>query len=175
MDVLMDGLLTAATLFAGGYCWVLARRVRDLKSLDRGLGGAIVTLTRQVELARTTLEEAQSSSRETRRELGQLIDRADSATAALKLSLAGVGRTAPRTTVAEAAGPVLAASEDARPAAAALPRVPAPGRAENSELPKPRSLPPIGNPLRRREPIAPIRSEDELMEALSAMAGGAAA
>ena len=52
MDLLMNGLLMAATLFAGGYCWVLARRVQDLKSLDRGLGGSIVTLTRQVELAR---------------------------------------------------------------------------------------------------------------------------
>ena len=52
MDLLMNGLLTVATLFAGGYCWVLARRVRDLKSLDKGLGGAIVTLTRQIELAR---------------------------------------------------------------------------------------------------------------------------
>ena len=28
MDLLMNGLLMAATLFAGGYCWVLARRVR---------------------------------------------------------------------------------------------------------------------------------------------------
>ena len=36
MDLLMNGLLIAATLFAGGYCWVLARRVRDLKSLDPG-------------------------------------------------------------------------------------------------------------------------------------------
>ena len=24
MDLLMNGLLMAATLFAGGYCWVLA-------------------------------------------------------------------------------------------------------------------------------------------------------
>ena len=60
MDLLMNGLLMAATLFAGGYCWVLARRVRDLKSLDSGLGGAIVTLTRQIELARATLEEARA-------------------------------------------------------------------------------------------------------------------
>ena len=30
MDVLMNGLLLAATLFAGGYCWVLAGRVREL-------------------------------------------------------------------------------------------------------------------------------------------------
>jgi hypothetical protein len=62
MDVLMDGLLATATLFAGGYCFVLARRVNDLKSLDKGLGGAIVTLTRQVELARTTLEEARAAT-----------------------------------------------------------------------------------------------------------------
>ena len=67
MDVLMNGLLLAATLFAGGYCWVLAGRVRELKSLDRGLGGAIVTLTRQIELARGTLEEARASTRENRR------------------------------------------------------------------------------------------------------------
>ena len=60
MDLLMDGLLMAATLFAGIYCWVLARRVEALKSLDQGLGGAIVTLTRQIELARTTLDEARA-------------------------------------------------------------------------------------------------------------------
>ena len=34
MGLLMDGLLMAASLFAGAYCWVLARRVRDLKDLD---------------------------------------------------------------------------------------------------------------------------------------------
>ena len=77
MDLLMNGLLTAATLFAGGYCWVLARRVRDLKSLDSGLGASIVTLTRQVELARTTLDEARSASKDSRYELTQLIARAD--------------------------------------------------------------------------------------------------
>ena len=77
MDLLMNGLLTAATLFAGGYCWVLGRRVRDLKSLDKGLGGAIVTLTRQIELARATLDEARASSGETRQDLAQLVSRAE--------------------------------------------------------------------------------------------------
>ena len=65
MDLLMNGLLMAATLFAGGYCWVLGRRVQDLKSLDRGLGGSIVTLTRQIELARMTLDEARTASKDT--------------------------------------------------------------------------------------------------------------
>ena len=54
MDVIMDGLLLAASLFAALYCWVLSRRVRALQSLDAGLGGAIVTLTRQIELARAS-------------------------------------------------------------------------------------------------------------------------
>ena len=88
MDLLMNGLLMAATLFAGGYCWVLARRVRDLKSLDNGLGGAIVTLTRQVELARTTLDEARTSSRDTRQDLAQLVAKADGAAGQLRLLIA---------------------------------------------------------------------------------------
>ena len=74
MDVLMNGLLLTATLFAGGYCWILSRRVRDLKSLDTGLGGAIVTLTRQIELARGTLEEARTATREKARDLSGPLD-----------------------------------------------------------------------------------------------------
>ena len=92
MDLLMNGLLIAATLFAGGYCWVLARRVRDLKSLDSGLGGAIVTLTRQVELARTTLDEARAASRDTRQDLAQLVAKADGAAGQLRLLIAAAPR-----------------------------------------------------------------------------------
>lgn len=88
MGLLTDGLLMAASLFAGGYCWVLSRRVSDLKSLDKGLGGSIVTLTRQIELARKTLEEAQSSAGENRDELEQLVKRANIATSQLKLAVA---------------------------------------------------------------------------------------
>src|SRR6478735_5680445 len=88
MDLLMNGLLMAGTLFAGGYCWVLARRVQDLKALDKGLGGSIVTLTRQVELARTTLDEARASSRDTRHDLAQLVAKAEGAAGQLKLLLA---------------------------------------------------------------------------------------
>ena len=88
MDLMMNGLLIAATLFAGGYCWVLARRVQDLKSLDRGLGGSIVSLTRQVELARLTLDEARAASKETRQDLGQLVGRADTAARELRLLIA---------------------------------------------------------------------------------------
>lgn len=173
MALLTDGLLTAATLFAGGYCWVLARRVNDLKDLDKGLGGSIVTLTRQIELARGTLEEARTAARETRHDLGQLSARAEAAASQLRLLLATVQepeaeRAAPQPVAAPKAEPLLSPRPRSEP--------PAPARAEQSsptapDLPKPRALPPRDNLLRRRqEPV--IRSEDEIIDALRALAGG---
>lgn len=218
MDLLMNGLLIAATVFAGGYCWVLARRVRDLKSLDKGLGGAIVTLTRQIELARTTLDEARSGSRETQQDLAQLVARAEGAAGQLRLLIAAAPvtppsaprmpeRPMPERQKAEPAAPAPRAEAPARqkaaprrPAAADLPELspivairqappqaaapagepaqapqPAPRAVPHlSEVPKPRALSPIENPLRRREPVeaAPAPTEDDLLEALSALAGG---
>mgnify|MGYP001820773396 CR=1 FL=1 len=95
MDVLMDGLLLSATMFAGGYCFVLARRVNDLKSLDRGLGGSIVALTRQIEVARGTLEEARSGTDTARQDLSDLIARASSASAKLQRAVASAENALP--------------------------------------------------------------------------------
>lgn len=286
MDFLMNGLLLAATCFSGAYCWVLARRVRDLKSLDKGLGGAIVTLTRQVELARTTLEDARRSSGDTKVELSKMVERADTAASQLRLLIAAaphavpaaapaaaplgdLGPTRPATGAPEAravrreppltAGAAAAFAETPEPAPAApahpgpqlrlaprpRPMVPAmslveddaaepepqaaplvipsldrltagplvralaeqaaeparpeparpeparpePARAATAhlaEVPKPRALAPIENPLRRIRAAAaksaaaatpkPVSetgdSEDALLEALSALAGG---
>jgi hypothetical protein len=182
MDVLMDGLLMAATLFAGGYCWVLARRVNALKSLDKGLGGAIVTLTRQVELARATLEEARAAAGDTREELGQLITHADTAAGQLRLLLAATRDAEPRRTVAAAVSAATAQPATASRASLALaeppmPEIEAPAEADvdadAAAIPKPRELPPIENPLRARgKDEAQPRSEDEIIEALRAIAGG---
>ena len=199
MDLLMNGLLMAATLFAGGYCWELARRVRDLKTLDKGLGGAIVTLTRQIELARTTLDEARAGSRETHQNLAQLVSKAEGAAGQLRLLIAAAPVTpppaprtqepAPRAPRAEAPARSKTAAElpelapivairQPPPAPAAEPAPqPAPRPVPHlSEVPKPRALSPIENPLRRREPAetapAPAPTEDDLLEALSALAGG---
>ena len=182
MDLLMNGLLMAGTLFAGGYCWVLARRVRDLKSLDSGLGGAIVTLTRQVELARTTLEEARASSRDSRIELSQLIARADGAAGQLKLLIAAAPAPAPILPAAPPAAVAPAAAlhvvVEPLPAPEPVPASTPPEpkvEAAPPDIPKPRALAPIENPLRRARPAAPgpMRSEDEILEALRALAGGA--
>lgn len=175
MELLMNGLLTAATLFAGSYCWVLARRVRDLKSLDKGLGGAIVTLTRQVELARTTLEEARTASQDTSHDLADLIGRADGAAGQLRILIAAAPvPAAPQP--APVSRPVsVAESEISLPRAAAVKDQPvAAEKPALPDIPKPRVLAPIENPLRRAKAAAPdrARSEDDIMEALRALAGG---
>ena len=140
MDLLMNGLLMAATLFAGGYCWVLARRVRDLKSLDSGLGGAIVTLTRQVELARTTLDEARAASRDTRQDLAQLVAKADGAAGQLRMLIAAAPVPAPRR----------------RPPAPVPRRSPSPQPRRRRRSPRP-PLPRRRSP-RRSSPSVPCRS-----------------
>ncbi|MBP7243369.1 hypothetical protein [Amaricoccus sp.] len=189
MDVMMDGLLIAGTVFAGLYCWILAGRVRALKSLDGGLGGAIVTLTRQIELARATLEEARAASRDTRHDLVQLTARADAAAAQLRLLLAAVEKAGPAA-AAHAAEP-LPEAEDATPAPLAArrreapgPRLvsPAPAEPEADALPagdpadtvpKPRRMLALDGMLRRRAPAEPTsRSEADLIAALSALAAG---
>lgn len=163
MDLLMNGLLMAASLFAGGYCWVLARRVRDLKSLDKGLGAAIVTLTRQIELARVTLDEARASSRDTRQDLAQLVAKADAAGNQLRLLLAAAPKPSP-------APFQLAEETPPKPVPTAEPIATAPTLAE---VPKPRALAPVENPLRRAKGQAePARSEDDIIEALRQLAGG---
>ena len=78
--------------------------MRDLKSLDPGLGGAIVTLTRQVELARATLDEARAASRDTRQDLAQLVAKADAAAGQLRLLIAAAARPPPPPRARAAAG-----------------------------------------------------------------------
>lgn len=200
MDLLMNGLLMAASLFAGGYCWVLGRRVNQLKSLDKGLGGAIVNLTRQTELARVTLEEARTASTENRNELGELISRAESAAGNLRLLIAAVpapqvGRTS-RTAARETAGARFlephpkAANSEQRSEITLSASVPVPeqdpdapddggwrlaeAKKAASAVPKPRIPHPVENPLRRQAKgapaQAPARSEEDILEALTALA-----
>lgn len=163
MDLLTDGLLMAATLFAGGYCWVLSRRVSDLKSLDKGLGGSIVTLTRQVELARKTLDDAQSSAGDNRDELEQLVKRANIATSQLKIAVAAAREVDLRGTVAEAVQVARAAEPDMRPdlSPAAAPVEPAPATATMSEPPPEEAAPGIVPPQAPAEREA-LRATDVL-------------
>lgn len=178
MDVIMDGLLIAATLFAGTYCWVLSRRVRALKSLDSGLGAAIVTLTRQIELARGTLDEARSGARETRQDLVQLTARADAASAQLRLLLAAVERRPGP--AAEAELPETPAARRREPVGPRLvphPEEASPETPEESPaaVPKPRRALSLDGLLRRRTAAPEGGGEPDeaaVVAALTALAAG---
>ena len=129
-----------------------------------------MTLTRQVELARVTLDEARASAKDTRQDLGQLIARADGvrrpAPAADRRGADAAGadgrpspvagarlRRPPRQPepVAAAAPVALRAVADPEPLRPSRLPVPPPHLAE---VPKPRALVPVENPLRRAKPVA---------------------
>lgn len=182
----MDGLLIAATLFAGGYCWVLSRRVADLKSLDKGLGGSIVKMTRQIELARTTLEELKATAKGSETALTDLVaqsdiairdlrDAADAAQEAERALRFQISQAAEKTRQsARQQEEVLAAAQEIR--AARLKPAPAP---EPAPAPMPEAMPePMPEPMpvnmpetvrqapsRAAEPIAPARMPEPVAEA----------
>jgi len=182
MGLLMDGLLLAACLFAGGYCWVLSRRVQDLKNLDRGLGGSIVNLTRQIELARTTLDEARGASEKTREELTTLVAKAESATGQLRMTLATVRTAAPPPAPKADPLPAPAAKrpkpEWPDPAATSRARREEPepvadtAEAEIDGVPKPRALAPLDHPLRALRRESPVNAETDILAALNSIAKG---
>lgn len=116
MALIADGLLIAGALVAAIYCHVLARRLRRLRDLDAGLGGAIAALSRQVEEMRRTLESARQVSGESVRTLAERTARAEVAAGRLELLLATLhergdpsaaapGTDAPREEAPEASAP----------------------------------------------------------------------
>jgi hypothetical protein len=173
----MDGLLMAASLFAGGYCWVLSRRVQDLKNLDRGLGGSIVNLTRQIELAR-------GASDKTREDLTALVAKAEAATGQLRMTLATVRTATPAPAPAPRAdplpAPVAKRPKPEGPDPAATPRARREEREPVNEkaeagidgVPKPRALAPLEHPLRALRRETPANAETDILAALNAIAKG---
>ncbi len=90
MELIADGLLIAAASTAALYCWVLSRRLTALKNLDKGLGGAIASLSAQVDETRASLASAKSQTGAQTRELKELTMRADVAAKKLEIILTTV-------------------------------------------------------------------------------------
>lgn len=88
MQLIADGLLLAGTTAAAFYCYVLARRVRQLTDLDAGLGGAITALSRQVEGMKTSVEQAKKVTGASAQEIVSMTARAEIAAGRLELLLA---------------------------------------------------------------------------------------
>ncbi len=135
MDIITDGLLVAGALFAGTYCLVLAHRVRALKDLRSGVGGAIMGMTHALEDARRALEETKAASRDGNKELRELIARAEAASGQLRILLAATRDLPP--------GPAESRVRDAMPDLAEAPDDD--GTAAGSAVSKPRPSPlPLG-------------------------------
>lgn len=98
MDLIADSLLIGGAIAAAFYCWVLSVRVRSLKDLDKGLGGAIAGLSKQVDDMQTALKAAKSVSEGSKVELEALAERAERASEQLRhlLQKADQGATSER-------------------------------------------------------------------------------
>lgn len=88
MDLIANGLLLAGTLAAVFYCYILARRVKGLTDLDAGLGGAITTLSTQVDEMKASFDAAKQVSGASSKELVAMTARAEIAAGRLELLLA---------------------------------------------------------------------------------------
>lgn len=93
MELIADSLLIGGALAAAFYCWILSVRVRGLKDLDKGLGGAIASLSKQVDDMQKTLKAAKSVSETSQHELEELAARAERASDQLRLMLATTQET----------------------------------------------------------------------------------
>lgn len=103
MELIADGLLILAACCASLYCLVLSRRLRRLNRLDNGLGGAIASLSTQVDEMHRALAEAKTVTERSKRELDSRTKRAEEAAGRLELLLAAVRE--PRPEGAPAANP----------------------------------------------------------------------
>jgi hypothetical protein len=88
MELIADGLLLAGTTAVAFYCYILARRVRGLTDLDAGLGGAITSLSRQVDDMKSSVNIAKQSTGASAKELIAMTARAEIAAGRLELILA---------------------------------------------------------------------------------------
>ncbi len=113
MEFIADGLLIAAAGTAALYCWVLSRKLNDLRNLDKGLGGAIASLSTQVEDTRVSLTEAKESTQARTKQLAELTTRAELAAQRLENVLTSVqAEDASPTTKASASRPDGRGEED---------------------------------------------------------------
>lgn len=106
MDLIMDGLLLAATAGAALYCYVLAGRLRRFTALDSGMGGAIALLSGEVDEMTRALERAGAVAGASETHLERLTRDADRLAGRLEILVASLHDLPPETeTRAEAPSP----------------------------------------------------------------------
>lgn len=90
MAILADILLAGGAFGAAVYCLVLSRRLRKFSRLDSGVGGAVATLSAQVDELTRTLSGAQETARSSSESLRGLTGRAEEVAERLEMLLAAM-------------------------------------------------------------------------------------
>ena len=90
MTFIADALLLLAAISAAIYCRILAIRLRALSNMDAGVGGAISTLSEQVDTLKTTLAAVSAGNEESAKRIIVLTTQADAAARRLELLLASL-------------------------------------------------------------------------------------
>lgn len=62
LTVLMEFILTGASIGLGFFCFILARRLRRLNNLETGLGGAIAVMAAEVDRLEKALKKVQAEA-----------------------------------------------------------------------------------------------------------------
>lgn len=92
MAFIADILLFLAALTAALYCRILAQRLKRLGATDKGLGGAISTLSVQVDELQASLKEIRKQTEQREFRLSETTARAEVAARQLELLLASLHR-----------------------------------------------------------------------------------
>ena len=90
MEVIADILLITGAATAALYCIVLSRRLKRFNDLEKGVGGAIASLSLQVDDMTKTLDAAKSSAQGSNESLSGLTQRAEDVAKRLELLVASM-------------------------------------------------------------------------------------
>jgi hypothetical protein len=90
MELIADILMTAGSIGAAVYCYVLAGRLRRFTALESGMGGAIAVLSAQVDDMTKALARAQTTAGSSAETLGAMTLRAEAVAARLELLVASL-------------------------------------------------------------------------------------
>lgn len=90
LGMIADVLMISAALAAAIYCHVLSRRLRAFTNLERGVGGAIATLARQVDELQRALNAARTAGDQSANRLDSANRKAEDTTRRIELLLAAM-------------------------------------------------------------------------------------
>ena len=90
MELIADIFLIAGALGAGLYCVVLSRRLNRFNDVERGVGGAIAVLSKQVSDMTNALETAQKATASSASSLSGLTNKAEGVAQRLELLVASM-------------------------------------------------------------------------------------